>query len=129
VAALLLDTHLLLWSALDPASLSPKAKRLLESRDEPLFFSHASLWEVAIKASLGRPDFVVEPGRLHEALLDAGFKELRIEPKHIQRIAVLPWLHRDPFDRLLLAQAVEEGFGLLTVDRALKAYGRFVRVA
>lgn len=126
--AFLLDTHLLLWAALDPGRLSAKARRLLESRDELLSFSHASLWEVAIKASLGRPDFDVQPDRLRAALLNAGFQELRIEAKHIHRVATLPWVHRDPFDRLLVAQAIEEGLLLLTVDRGLKPYGRFVRV-
>jgi PIN domain nuclease of toxin-antitoxin system len=129
VAALLLDTHFLLWAALDPARLSAKARRLLESRDQPLFFSHASLWEVAIKVSLGRPDFAVEPGEFRENLLNAGLQELQIDARHIQRVALLPWIHRDPFDRLLVAQAIEEGLTLLTADRTLKAYGRFVRVA
>lgn len=129
MAALLLDTHLLLWAAMEPGRLSSKARRLLESRDELLCFSHASLREVAIKTSLGRPDFDVQPDRLCAELLKAGFQELHIEAKHLYRVAALPWVHRDPFDRLLVAQAIEEGLLLLTVDRALKPYGRFVRVA
>jgi PIN domain nuclease of toxin-antitoxin system len=127
--AFLLDTHLLIWSAFEPARLSPKARRLLQSREVPLLFSLASLWEVAIKSSLGRADFVVDPGRFHQGLLAAGFQELGIQAKHLQQVASLPWLHRDPFDRLLVAQAKVEGVRLLTTDRALKGYGRFVNLA
>jgi PIN domain nuclease of toxin-antitoxin system len=124
----LLDTHLLLWAAFEPARLSTKATRLLQSRDTPLAFSLASLWEVAIKTSLGRPDFSVDPGLLHRALLAEGFVELPIRPSHLIRVARLPWVHRDPFDRLLVAQAIEEGLSLLSADPVLKRYGRFVKL-
>lgn len=100
----------------------------MRSRDSAVFFSLASLWEVAVKASLRRPDFVADTGLLHSTLLDEGFTELPIAPKHIARVANLPWVHRDPFDRMLVAQALEEGLMLLTADAALKPYGRFVRV-
>ena len=123
----LLDTHLLLWAAFDPSRLSSKATKALQSREVPLMFSLASLWEVAIKTSLGRPDFSVEPGLLQQALLAEGFVELPIRAAHLARVAVLPWVHRDPFDRLLVAQAVEEKITLLTVDATLRRYGRFVR--
>jgi PIN domain nuclease of toxin-antitoxin system len=124
----LLDTHLLLWAAYEPTKLSAKAKKLLQSREQPLLFSLATLWEVAIKTSLGRPDFVVEPRSLRDGLLNAGFEELPILAEHLCRVAELPWLHRDPFDRLLVAQAMVERVTLLTVDHALKAYGRFIRL-
>ncbi len=124
---LLLDTHLLLWAAFEPARLSSKATKTLQSRDVPLAFSLASLWEVAIKTSLGRPDFSVNPGLLHRALLNEGLVEVPIRASHIARVATLPWVHRDPFDRLLVAQAAEEQFTLLTVDATLRRYGRFVR--
>lgn len=125
----LIDTHLLVWAAYGDPRLSPRAAKIIRSRDSTVLFSLASLWEVAIKASLNRPDFRVDVSELHGALLDEGFGELAIAPKHIARVAKLPWLHRDPFDRMLVAQALEEGLTLLTVDAALKAYGRIVRIA
>jgi PIN domain nuclease of toxin-antitoxin system len=125
----LLDTHLLVWAAYGDPRLSLRAAKIIRSRDAKAFFSLASLWEVAIKASLKRPDFVVDAGQLHGMLIDEGFCELAINPKHIARVAILPWVHRDPFDRMLVAQAMEEGLTLLTADAALKGYGRLVRVA
>lgn len=126
---LLLDTHLVLWAAFAPERLSTKAKRLLRSRETPLAFSVATLWEIAIKTSLGRKDFSVDTRMLQRALLDEGMTELPIRAEHVARVAALPWIHRDPFDRLLVAQAMEEGWTLLTADAALKRYGRLVRLA
>ena len=128
MSVLLLDTHLILWAAFDPDRLSAKAARRLRSRQVPLAFSLASLWEVAIKTSLGRPDFAIDPKLLHRALLAEGFVELPIHAAHLVRVASLPWVHRDPFDRLLVAQAIEERLTLLTSDAALAGYGRFVKV-
>ena len=125
---LLLDTQLILWAAFAPERLSTKAAKQLCSRETPLVFSLASLWEVANKTSLGRPDFVVDCQALHQALLIQGFIELPIQAAHISRVATLPWVHRDPFDRLLVAQAMVEGLSLLTSDATLKGYGRFVKV-
>ena len=125
---LLLDTHLILWAAFEPQRLSAKAAKQLRSRATPLLFSLASLWEVAIKTSLGRAGFVVDAVVLHQALLAAGFDELSVKAHHLARVAKLPWVHKDPFDRLLVAQAIEERVTLLTADATLKAYGRFVRV-
>jgi PIN domain nuclease of toxin-antitoxin system len=122
----LADAHLLVWATYGAARLSARAAKIMRSRDEAVFFSLASLWKVAIKTSLGRPDFVVDLNQLHEALRDEGFSELPITPQHIARVARLPRLHRDPFDRMLLAQALEQGLTLLTTDKALKAYGRVV---
>jgi len=124
----LLDTRLVLWAAFEPGRLSAKATKTLSSREVPLLFSLASLWEVAIKTSLCRPDFSVDPKRLHSALLAEGFVELTIKASHLARVATLPWVHRDPFDRLLVAQAMEEGLTLLTADATLKRYGRFVKL-
>ena len=126
---LLLDTHLLLWAAFEPARLSSKATKTLQSRETPLAFSLASLWEVAVKSSLGRPDFAVDPGLLHRSLLAEGFVEVAIAAPHLARVATLPWVHHDPFDRLLVAQAIENKLTLLTADATLKRYGRFVRLA
>lgn len=124
---LLLDTHLLVWAAYDPTRLSARAARLIEARASPVVFSLVSLWEAAIKSSLGRSDFAVEVEELHRALLAEGFVALPITPSHITRVGQLPWLHRDPFDRMLVAQAMTEDLTLLTADKTLKAYGRFVR--
>ena len=125
---LLLDTQLLLWAAFDPARLSTKATKTLQSRELALAFSLASVWEVAIKSSLGRADFSVDPALLHRTLLSEGLIELPIKAQHLARMAVLPWVHRDPFDRLLVAQAAEERITLLTSDGTLRRYGRFVKL-
>jgi PIN domain nuclease of toxin-antitoxin system len=124
----LLDTHLVLWAAFEPARLSAKAIKILGSRDNELAFSVATLWEVAIKTSLARPDFQVDPTQLRSALLAEGFVELAIRADHVSRVAKLPWLHRDPFDRLLVAQAAADKLTLLTSDATLAGYGKFVRV-
>jgi PIN domain nuclease of toxin-antitoxin system len=125
---LLLDTHLVLWAAFEPARLSGKTAKMLASREVPLAFSLATLWEIAIKSSIGRPDFAVDAALLRRALLAEGFVELAITAPHVLRVATLPWVHRDPFDRLLVAQAMEDGLTLLTADATLKRYGRFVKV-
>jgi PIN domain nuclease of toxin-antitoxin system len=88
----------------------------------------ATLWEVAIKTSLGRPDFNVDAAELRRWLLSERFSELPISPHHVLKVAHLPWHHRDPFDRLLVAQAQVEGITLWTADVALKDYGRAVKL-
>lgn len=124
----LLDTHLVLWAALDPGRLSAKARRLLQSREQRLSFSVATIWEVSIKTSLGRPDFVVDAAALRNGLIAEGFLEVPIRAEHALRVGTLPWIHRDPFDRMLVSQCLEDDLTLLTVDRALRRYGRFVRL-
>jgi len=119
---LLLDTQLLLWAAGQPERLSPDANKLLQSPQNDLLFSAASLWEIAIKRSLGREDFRVEPRLLRRGLLDNGYTELAISSQHAVSIDSLPPLHKDPFDRLLLAQAMVEGVTLLTSDAQLALY-------
>ena len=124
---LLLDTHLLLWAAGQPERLSASARQLLDDpRNEPLF-SAASLWEVAIKSALGREDFRVEPRLLRRGLLDNGYTELPITSQHAVNVGSLPPLHKDPFDRLLLSQALCEGITLLTSDAQLARYPAPVR--
>src|SRR5690606_17237020 len=113
---LLLDTQLLLWAAGDPRKLSRVARKLLDDPANELLFSAASLWEVTIKSTLGRADFRVEPRLLRRGLLDSGYTELPITSQHAVSIDNLPPLHRDPFDRLLVAQATVEGVTLLTAD-------------
>jgi len=118
----LLDTHLLLWAAAEPKRLPKKARTLLEDAGNTLLFSAASLWEVAIKANLGRPDFDVEPAVLRRGLLDNGYVELPIVSEHAVATGTLPPIHRDPFDRLLVAQAQVEGITLLTADPVVLQY-------
>ncbi len=125
---MLLDTHIVLWYAYHPDRLPRAAATLLASRELPLRVSWASLWEVAIKASLGRPDFVARSGQLHRTLLAEGFDVLEPTLRHFEQVESLPWHHRDPFDRLLVAQAMAEKTTLLTVDKALAVYGKSVKV-
>ena len=118
----LLDTHLLLWAAGQPERLSASARRLIDNPDHELLFSAASLWEIAIKSSLGRDDFRVEPRVLRRGLLDNGYVELPVTSEHAVSIDGLPPVHKDPFDRLLVAQALIEGITLLTADPELAKY-------
>ena len=126
--SLLVDTQLLLWAAFEPDRLSPRARALLASRTHALCFSLASVWEVALKTSLGREDFRVDAALLYKALVAEGWAEVPIAPQHLFRVGTLPWVHRDPFDRLLVAQAIEEDLGLMTADATLQGYGRLVEV-
>lgn len=123
---LLVDTHLLLWWAALPVQLPEAARLQLERTDQRLLFSVVSLWEVAIKASLGREDFQVNPLGLRMGLLQEGFRELPIQVEQVLAVQHLPLIHRDPFDRLLVAQAQKEGLRLFTADRRLVEYGEAV---
>ncbi|WP_062518701.1 type II toxin-antitoxin system VapC family toxin [Demequina silvatica] len=123
----LLDTHLLLWAARDDARLSREARAWLLDPAHELLVSPVSTWEIAIKASLGRPDFTLDAAVLRRRLLDAGYLELDVTGAHAAEVAQLPLLHRDPFDRMLVAQARLEGAVLLTADDAVAAYGEPVR--
>jgi len=119
---LLLDTHLLLWAAGEPDKLPAAARDMIEDPAHQLFFSAASLWEIAIKQALGRPDFRADPALLRRGFLDNGYTELAITGRHAVAVAGLPPLHKDPFDRMLIAQAVADGLLLLTSDPAVARY-------
>lgn len=119
---LLLDTHILLWAAGQPDRLSPIAREALENLENELVFSPASLWEIAIKRGLDRPDFQVDPRLLRRGLLDNGYTELTITSEHAVGVLGLPPLHKDPFDRMLIAQATAAGVELLTVDEIVASY-------
>ena len=119
----LLDTHLLLWAAGSPQRLPKAALSILRARSNTLLFSAASVWEVVIKIGLGRSDLQVDAQQLRQGLLLHGYEELPITGEHAIAVRALPSLHKDPFDRILLAQAQTEGLTLLTVDRELAAYG------
>ncbi|MEZ5728432.1 MAG: type II toxin-antitoxin system VapC family toxin [Burkholderiaceae bacterium] len=125
---LLIDTHLLLWAAAQPERLPKAATDLMLAPENTLLFSAASLWEIAIKASLGREDFTVDAARLRRGLVDNGYDELPISGAHALATRTLPPVHSDPFDRMLVAQARAEACELLTADRTLGAYGGSVRV-
>jgi len=117
---LLLDTHVLLWAA--NGSLTPDAATLVHAPENELMFSAASIWEVTIKNGLGRDDFRVDPHLLRRGLLDNGYIELPIASEHTLAINSLPHHHKDPFDRLLVAQAIVEGITLVTSDPIVASY-------
>jgi PIN domain nuclease of toxin-antitoxin system len=124
----LLDTQLLLWLASEEDRLSESVLTIVNDESIASMFSVASMWEVAIKTSLKRPDFQVDGRVLRRGLLEAGFPELPIEAQHVLAVQDLPDIHGDPFDRLLVAQARVEGLILLTTDILLAEYGADVRV-
>lgn len=118
----LLDTQFLLWAAGAPARLPRSARALIEDPETELLFSAASLWEVAIKHGLGRADFRVDPRLLRRGLLEGGYAELAVTGAHAVVVDALPPLHKDPFDRILVAQAQVEGITLLTADTDVARY-------
>jgi PIN domain nuclease of toxin-antitoxin system len=119
---LLLDTHLLLWAANEPKRLPKAARTLIENLENEVLFSAASLWEIAIKSGLGREDFRVNARLLRRGLLDNGYTEVPITSEHAVSIDQLPVAHKDPFDRILVSQALVEGVTLLTNDKKLRTY-------
>jgi PIN domain nuclease of toxin-antitoxin system len=120
---LLLDTHVLLWSAETPEKLSATARRELEDASNTLFFSAASIWEIAIKISVGKLHLSMSPGQLVESLANSDFTELPVASSHAAKVASIPLHHRDPFDRLLIAQAEIEQLSLVSKDTGLDVYG------
>lgn len=120
---LLLDTHLVLWAAAMSTRLPDRARELLEDPANEVYCSVASLWEIAIKSALRRADFEVDLGALRAALPEMTIAELPITGRHVEQLAALPTLHKDPFDRLLVAQAAAEPLVLLTNDSVLAEYG------
>ena len=119
---LLLDTHLLLWAAGYPGRLSSKSRGLLSNPTTELMFSTACIWEVVIKNALGRSDFRVEPQQLRDGLIQNGYHELVIRSEHVLAVSLLPLIHKDPFDRILIAQAQVENVTLLTTDDQVARY-------
>lgn len=119
----LLDTHALLWFQAGDRRLSRGARLAMEADEAALVVSAASAWEMAIKASLGRLRL---PGTVDAYLAEKvgeGYRVLSVSAAHAARVEALPWHHRDPFDRLLAAQALEEGWRLITRDRVFRKYG------
>ncbi|MBL8551929.1 MAG: type II toxin-antitoxin system VapC family toxin [Hyphomonadaceae bacterium] len=124
---ILVDTHLLLWSALRSPRLSARARTIIDDPDIEVFFSVASIWEATIKRMLGRKDFADDPRALRQGLLANNWRELDVTGVHALAVADLPPLHKDPFDRILLAQAKVEGMTLLTSDKLVAKYPGKVR--
>lgn len=125
---LLLDTHLLLWAADVVGKLPPGAHAMMADPGNVLFFSAASIWEVAIKYSSGKANFHVDPNLLHRGLQENGFLELPVSGIHALAVGALPPIHKDPFDRLLVAQAIAENLTLLTADAVVARYPAPVRL-
>lgn len=122
----LLDTHILLWTLVDPDKVPGPMRRIVEDTGNRVWFSAASIWEIAIKHSLAKADFAVEPAVIWKAARETGLEELAVTAEHAVGVDALPWLHRDPFHRLLVAQARAVGMKLLSVDPRVNAY--FLRV-
>ena len=119
---LLLDTHILLWASGQPEKLSESTRTLLTTPENHLFFSAASIWEIVIKLNLGRTDFKVDPYRLRKMLMAHGYNELPITAEHALKVNSLAPLLKDPFDRMLLAQALADGMLLITSDALVSQY-------
>jgi len=125
---LLLDTHILIWAAVEPERLSRTAGSLIEDVGNEIVFSAVSLWEIAIKTGRGRDDFQIDPGQFRRNLFDNGYAELAVTGAHAAALANLPPLHKDPFDRMLVAQAMIEGLTLVTADPAVAKYQGPIRL-
>ena len=125
---LLVDTHLLLRAAGHPDRLSTETSGILASADNTLWFSVGSIWEIVIKRGLGRDDFCVDPSRFRRRLMENGYNELAVHGSHVLALQALPAIHRDPFDRILIAQAIDEGLTLLTSDADVAAYPASIRL-
>jgi PIN domain nuclease of toxin-antitoxin system len=123
---LLLDTHLLLWALAMPERLDAVTKAALEDTDNDILFSAASIWEIAIKAGQGRADFAFDPRQILQEALATGFAELPVRADAALLVADLPNHHRDPFDRLLIAQALREPVRFYTADPLLARYSELV---
>ncbi len=125
---LLLDTHVFLRAAGFPDRLPADVIESLEDPHTELVYSAASLWEVAIKSGLGRADFRIDPRLLRRGLLENGYRELAVTGAHAAAVDLLPRIHRDPFDRILVAQAQIEGITLVTMDEVVGRYPGPIRV-
>jgi PIN domain nuclease of toxin-antitoxin system len=121
------DTHVLLWALAAPRRRDGETRATIESGDTEVLFSAASIWEIAIKAGLGRSDFAFDPTEIAQAALDTGFTELAVRLNAAALVSRLPLLHRDPFDRVLVAQAIVEPATLYTTDQQLVPYSDLVR--
>ena len=118
----LLDTHALLWYLNDDAQLPAHAKACIEAPEHDLLVSMASLWEIEIKASLGKLKLRTSIEAIYAVIIQQNMRELPISVAHLVRLHTLPFHHRDPFDRLLIVQAMEEGADIISGDRNFPMY-------
>jgi PIN domain nuclease of toxin-antitoxin system len=125
---LLLDTHILLWTIADSGRLSAAARALIGEPESALSFSAASLWEIAIKSGRGRENFRIDVSSLRRSLFDNDYAELPMTGAHAAALGKLPPIHGDPFDRLLVAQAIVERLTLVTSDRVVAKYPGSIRL-
>ena len=119
---LLLDTHIILWAGEEPERLSARTQAMIMDEDVTPVFSAVNIWEVAIKRALKRREFESDPDALRQSLLDLGYEDLPVTSQHVLELVALPTLHKDPFDRLLIAQAISEKITLITADRMIARY-------
>ena len=119
---LLLDTHIAMWSVEDSPRLSKKARRLIAEPENILFFSAITIWEISIKRGLGKHNFNYDPDEVRRTLLRDGYQELQLTSLQALSLKALPMIHRDPFDRILIAQALSEGLTLLTSEKTVAKY-------
>ena len=124
----LLDTHFILWSLLEQRRLTTQARAIIDDPGNELLFSTASLWEIAIKRGLGKRDFYPDPRVLRHAMLKSDYLELTVLGEHAITVTELPPIHKDPFDRLLVAQCIVEGITLLTSDTVVARYPGFIQL-
>ena len=118
----LLDTHFVLWLPLDDPRISREARTTILNPANSFTFSVSSIWEIAIKRRLGRPGFPHDPREIRRLLIENGYEELGIESRHVVLVDSIPLIHKDPFDRVLIAQALVEGITLLTADPVIAKY-------
>jgi PIN domain nuclease of toxin-antitoxin system len=118
----LLDTHFVIWVAIDDPRLRPKVRTVLNDRANQFLFSVSSIWEIAIKSALRRRDFLYDPREIRRQFIANGYEELPILGHHVVMVDILPPIHKDPFDRILIAQAMVEGITLLTADPVIAKY-------
>lgn len=120
---ILLDTHIILWAVTDSPKLPDAAREMIQDERNQIYFSAASIWEVAIKYSMSPDQLPVSSGDLLKYVEQSGYMELPVSAEHASGVAVLPPVHKDPFDRILVAQAIAEPMRFLTHDRLLEQYG------
>lgn len=121
--SILLDTHVFLWFQALDSRLRPALRKQIEESPEDHYVSHASLWEIAVKVPLGKLSLGPDLGTTFKLIAEAGFVLMPLKEEHFLKVATLPFHHRDPFDRMLIAQAQEEGMQLMTADRHFEQYG------
>lgn len=118
----LFDTQVAIWTLFENPRLSAAGREICNDSENQFYFSVCNIWEIAIKRGLGRPGFIHDPRRIRRYLLHSGCEELTIQSDHAVEVANLPPLHKDPFDRILIAQAMVEGITLLTADETIARY-------